>query len=620
MPTEFINAPGPFLGVSCLRWRWNDGQAIRPPFAVNVDISRGTIRCREGFTTIKRYTNTYRVLGVKGFRTVSDEPLVAALLWDEANFKTRFNVFGMDGSQISTSDLDIGVYPLGHAPNPWGFASFELMTSANGATVWITTPHGRVHEYSYDQSRLKPIVTKVNRLWKESPEADHHPFLDVLPRASIVHKFAGYTIYAGLDPKQWLGSSIRFADDQTDLSEEMIASSREQVRYPENCFLVSQALQPTNVKAKDFFGVASGQKITGISSLNSQLLIFTESAVHTAEFGGFGSSPVSRLGTLVEGVGCVSPRTVVSGRGRVAWMGHDGFHVWDGGQVRKISDDIEDMFQQTGWRADPLYSLGGTMGQFAYPFRIAKAQMHTACGVFDEERQCFWWSVAVDGADNDDIEKQARVCLLYYPSMDSWSIYTNGTNSTLSMTCMDSFFDGSEHRLLFGDQWGGIHFFGGDTSDKNKSSSGADGDTRLGIPMVWNSPEMQLNPNATYAARTIRVTQKATGSEPAVSWAVETERTFDSTDGVPSSTGLISQSPSQDPPESTDRTHLWSKGTWGEFNWHGGGVWRSRQSVSSALVGQAFRVGFAEATNYQLGLKGEIHSFALEVDAKRDIT
>ena len=42
--------------------------------------------------------------------------------------------------------------------------------------------------------------------------------------------------------------------------------------------------------------------------------------------------------------------------------------------------------------------------------------------------------------------------------------------------------------------------------------------------------------------------------------------------------------------------------------------------MSSSLVGQAFRVGFAEYTNYQLGLKGEIHSFALEVDAKRDIT
>ena len=617
---------GPFLGVSCLRWRWNDGQAVRPPVALNVDISRGSIRCRDGFNTIKRYTNTFKVLGVRGFRTTNGTPLIAALLWDEANQKTLFNVMDMDGTQISTANLDIGVYPLGHPPNPHGYASFEDFGSASGNSLWITTPHGRIHQYDYDDDRKSPHILKTNRHWPASNDKDSRPYLEVLPRASIVHNFSGWTIYSGIDPNQWMTSTIRIPVDQTELPEGYVGNSRETVRYPANVFLVSNPAEPTNVKATLFYDIGAGEKITGLSSLNSRLLIFTDSGVHIADFNPETENPVSQIGPLVRGSGCVSHRTICEGRGRVAWMGRDGFHIWDGSAVQKISDDIEDMFQPPGWEPSPMYSLAknGPLTNFPWPLRISKAQLDQACGTFDEERQCFWWSVPVDGADADDLEKPSKVCLLYYPHMDSWTIYANTGASTLSPTCLHSFFDGTEHRLIFGDQWGGINVFGGNTSDRNKSSTGARNDTTVSIEWVWQSPPLELDPNMTYAARSLRSMISARGAEAigleAVRWHIETERSFDQVDGEMSFSNVLSSSPSADPPESTTRSHIWGGSTWGAFKWHVNDFWRIRKSIHGSIVGQFFRVGFSDSADSARNRNTEIHSFSIEVQPKRDIT
>lgn len=624
--STFINASGPFLGTSCLRWRWNDGQAMRSPVSINVDTSRGTIRPREGFSTIKRYTNTFKVLGVRGFTTTNATPLIAVLLWDEANQKTLFNVIAMDGTQVSTTSVDMGVIPLGHPPSPHGYPSFESFSSATGNALWITTPHGRIHEYSFDADRTKPRLVRVDRDWPFSNDKDGVPYLEMLPRAQIVHSIAGFTVYAGLDSAQWITSTIRIPGDQTLISEGFIGNSREAVRYPKNVFLLSNPAEPTNVKAYWYFDVGAGEEITGLTSLNSRLLVFTKSSVFIADLGDPGGDPpVTQIGPLIRGVGCVGHRTISQGRGMVAWMGYDGFHMWDGGQVRKISDDIEDMFLPTGWAPGPLYGFGRyLLERFPWPIRISKAQLNQACGTFDEERQCFWWSVPVDGADDDDIEKPAKVCLLYYPGMQSWSIYINTGGSTLSPTCMHSFFDGTEHKMIFGDQWGGINVFGGEPSDVGKTSSGGRSDTKGSVHWIWQSPPMQLDPNMSFAARSLRVTMNAIGVPFSVGtapqWYLETERSFDQTDGQMSFTGDLGASPSADPPQSTNKDHYWSIGTWGSFKWHGPGIWRSKHSIPGAAVGEHFIVGFSGAAGGSTARQTEIHSFSIEVQPRRDIT
>lgn len=625
MASEFLNAPGPFLGMSCLRWRWNDGQSMRPAVAINVDTSRGTIKVREGFRTIKRYTNTFKVLGVRGFTSTLGEPLIAILLWDEANYKALFNVIGMDGTQVSTASVNMAVVPLGHPPSPHGYPAWEDFQSVNGSSLWITTPHGRIHQYQVDDDRRRPSVVKVNRQWKQSTELDAKAYLEVLPRASIVHSFAGWTVYAGLDASQWMTSTLRIPVDQTEMPEGWIGNTRETVRYPENVFLISNPTEPTNIKAEWFYDIGAGEKITAVGSLASRMLVLTKQAVYAVDFDPAGIRPVRSIAPLVRGIGCVSHRTMCNGRGVLAWMGYDGFHMWDGGQVRKISDDIEDMFRESGWLPSPMYSLAksGPLDSFPWPLRISKSQLDQACGTFDGERQCFWWSVAVDGADEDGIEKPQKICLLYYPAMDSWSVYINSNSSTLSPTCMHSFFDGTSERLIFGDQWGGINVFGGDPVDRDKDSTGADGDTDRYIEWLWQSPPLEMNPNITYRAKTLRILQNSRaygdrGNE--ARWHIETERSFDQPDGEMSFTDFMSETPMRDPPVSEDQAHYWGTGTWGAFKWHAPGMWRSRKNIHGNCVGQFFKVGFSDTSASQGSRNTEIHSFAIEVEPKRDIT
>ena len=625
MASEFINVPGPFLGTSCLRWRWSDGQSMRGTVSINVDTSRGTIKSREGFKTIKRYTNTFKVLGVRGFKTTNGEPLIAALLWDEANYKTVFNVITMDGEQVSTASDDMALFPMGHPPSPHGYPAWEDFSSVHGTSVWMTTPHGRIHQYQYDDDRLAMSLVKVNRQWSEAADKDAKPYLEVLPRATVVHSFAAWTVYAGLDGQQWSTATVRFPAAQTEMPEGWLSNTREAVRYPPNVFLVSNPGEPTNVKAEWYYDVGAGEKITAVGSLMSRMLVFTSEAVYAVDFDPAAAQPVRSIAPLMRGIGCVGHRTLCEGRGVLAWMSHDGFHMWDGNSVRKISDDIEDMFQQSGWRPSPMYSMAknGPLQTFPWPLRISKAQLDQACGTWDHERQCFWWSVAVDGADEDDIEKSQKVCLLYYPAMDSWSIYINSNSSTLSPTCIHSFFDGSAHRLIFGDQWGGINVFGGDPSDRDKASSGADGDTDRYIEWLWQSPPLELNPNVTYRAKTLRVLQNARGYGDRGNqskWHIETERSFDQPDGEMSFQDFMSQTPMLDPPTSEAQDHIWGTGAWESFKWHVPGMWRTRKNIHGNCVGQHFIVGFSDTSEAQRSRNIEIHSFSLEVEPKRDIT
>lgn len=638
MATEsgYISATGPFRGISCLPWRWNSQDGMRSPLAVNVDFSRGSIRCRPGFETIKRFSNR-KVLGLHGFTSMEDKRYIAVVLWDDSNFKTEFNVIDAKGNLVIASNVDMGAAPLGHPPNPYGYVRFIQIQSS----LFMTTPHGKPLYYNINRLKTAPKVVKVGDPLPASLDRDELAYFDSLPRASVLHQFGSQLIWAGLSGNEYLSLSKQIPAAQSDLPEDELTSNRDALALSGNAFLWSDPLQATNIRATAWTLIFGSARVTGLASSGGSLLVMTENQILRADPDEIGAK--YHLRPLVEGIGCVEARTIAAGGGVTAWMSGDGFYMWDGQQISRISADIDDMFQPGGWRPAPMYKLSAnTGGMFPYPFRIAKTALNEASGVYDQTNQCFMWSVPVTGGHERSNAVPKRVLLVFWPMMDSWSIYTGSgrtTPSSMNPTCLSSFYDGTRYRVIFADDWGGIHGFAEHHSDKRIDSTGARNDADVKIQWLWQSPGLQADRNMVARARSLRVEQKAIGASSGIDpsaaafsydhkWYIDTEKAFDQVDEVTTSqdnqsaSGDLETSPNEAPPLNQNTDHYWGADApgWGAFKWHAQDNWRVRYSVQSNLVGQSFKVGFSDYTDKVSARQMEIFSFDLEVQGKRDLT
>jgi len=672
MPIESVpvRMGGPFVGVSCLRWRWKTEQGVRSPLAINVDPSRGTIKPRDGFLTMRRPSDQYRTLGVRGFSTSRGDRLIAVIYWKEQTFETLFEVLSTSGEPIDASfPISLNTHPTGLPPDPFGY---PVWLELHGRLLF-TTPIGRAYVYDYVRDKVNPRVLQADSDWESSEDKTSFPYLANLPACSIMHSFNGQMIYAGISFEHYNTTTTPIPQNQTEIPAQNLGLQRGHVRYPASTFLMSDPAMPTAVMAKSYFDVGVGNNITGVSSINNQLLIFTESSV----FSGTGTpGGLQSIGILTDGVGCIGHRTISSGRGLVAWMAQDGFYTYNGSQIRKISDDIEDLFTPTGWRSAPMRGVSQELlKHFPFPFRIMLAQKQRACGTFDVQRNCFWWSVPVGGTTDvynsrlGEDEAQAAVCLVYYPAIDAWAVYAPTLASTFIPTCFHSWFDGSQMRLLFGDELGGVNTYGTSDTDRTQAATTVRSVASSSIAWLWQSPGMEAHPNVTGSARSLRVRQKAIGgayedaSGVAVritggrKWYVEADKTFDESAytavGVSGSdtvtvgtaivqtsetSGTLFTSPTQaglgkqtDPTGENkpglehSQAHYWrgAGSKWSDgstvleaFEWRMPSYWRARYSLESYVTGQSFYVGFGGTSSRP----AEIIDFDLEVQPKRDIT
>lgn len=87
------------------------------------------------------------------------------------------------------------------------------------------------------------------------------------------------------------------------------------------------------------FAAAAGE-ITGIVPGFGQLYIFTPNRVEIL-VGTGGVTTTEGIQTLLEGVGCVAPRTIATHAGVIFFLGHEGVWQLVGGQVRLVSRNIE---------------------------------------------------------------------------------------------------------------------------------------------------------------------------------------------------------------------------------------------------------------------------------------
>jgi hypothetical protein len=639
-----LSAKG-FNGVSCKR----GAPLSKAALSFNVDTSKGTIRPRDGFVTVKRFYPSVtsgspskaiavRVLGVKSFLTSNGDSLILVIMWDENTYKLLMAVIDQQGAVIDSSmPFSISDFPYSVKPGPYMFPVFQTM----GPRVYMSFPSGQVFYYSHSENPNKLMTPEVGASVFRS---ETFGYLEEVPQASVITEFMGSMVYAGFDGEEQTAYSFDLPQEQTDVPEFLVNVGRGSVTEARGTIYMSDAGMPEAVPSATYQTLGTGEKITALHGIGSTLYAFTNQSIFVGSFDA-GKQSVGLMGKAVSGVGCVSQRTVVEGKGLTAFLSVDGVYALSGGSVVKISSDIDDMFTEDGWEIAPIYNMSQTkMINVKYPFKILHSQLKFACGGYDQVRNLMWWSVPVAGTHVDEVytnqyqngsvdEIIARVCIVYDPGRQSWNIWGSTDNTTFIPTCFDMTFDNGRPRFLFGDEFSGVNAYGEDVADRVSSDDGG----RLfdsGTPFTWfwQSQPFELGPSTVGSVRSLRVKQKARGGNFTVSqktnWFLESEFSFDEPNGELSFTGTISGNPSELYPKEKAANHIWgtsvtsssSGSSWGSVRFHKGSTWKAKYSVNNNIVGRSFSVGFSGLQVTDRGQREDIYDFDLEIQPKRDVT
>ena len=215
---------------------------------------------------------------------------------------------------------------------------------------------------------------------------------------------------------------------------------------------------------------------------------------------------------------------------------------------------------------------------------------------------------------------------MYSPKQQNWAIWGASDGSSLIPTCFDVGFDSGRPRFIFGDEFSGVNAYGEDSVDQGSASTGGrTPENGIEFKWFWQSQPLPIGEAVAGSARSLRVKQLARGGDLTAAdktdWHLETEFSFDQTDGELSFTNTMSPNPSELYPKSATPTHIWgSNSTWGTVKWHKKSTWKARYSVDNNIVGRTFQVGFSGTANRQRSLNENIYDFDLEIQPKRDIT
>jgi hypothetical protein len=460
------------------------------------------------------------------------------------------------------------------------------------------------------------------------------PYAETIPAAACVEMHHRRLWIAGFDGETPISSSIELPDDQNLVSEDLVTASRTGVIPPRNGLMHSNLDMPEAFTFDNFMWVPfAGERVRGLASTVAGMLVLGEHTTCLVT----GTPGQYVVQTLSQDVGCVSPASVVHGRGIVCWMATDGFYAFDGSGITRISDDIGDMFRPGGWREPPLRSLGVVAANHFHPFLIARSRLREASGAWDPVRQLFFWAVPMSG----EVTPKHMACLVYNPMVGAWSFWSADTTTTSGFypTAFTTIYENGETSLYFGTTNGQVSIYGKDPLDKidDIQAGGArvtgklrqvDNDlaaNRSGFDWMWMTPRLEASQNISVAVKSIRIRQLATGAAGArpPTFHIDTERAFDQSGGQLSETGVLAASPSAGPPSPTTPYHYWGKGTWSSgtapFNWAMPDIWKARYNVSGQTVGHTFRIALNETVADDAG-RVEIHDIELEVQPKRDLT
>ena len=144
-----------------------------------------------------------------------------------------------------------------------------------------------------------------------------------------------------------------------------------------------------------FLRVSSGTRIIAVQKTRQEMLVFTDSSVHSMQFLGF--PDIFGLQELEHNASCASPRCVVASNNIVFWMGTNKFYYYDG-RVNTLPCSLRDYV---------FNDINFDLLQYIY------------AGTVEEYNEIWWFYPSKNSSENDSyIVYNYKQQIWYYGSLD----------------------------------------------------------------------------------------------------------------------------------------------------------------------------------------------------------
>lgn len=218
------------------------------------------------------------------------------------------------------------------------------------------------------------------------------------------------------------------------------------------------------------------EEITGVSSLNSRVIVFCKSSVWRLDgffdFLGRGAVTKVKIGDVT---GCISSNSIIKTVEGIFFAGEGGFYYTDGNSVLKISEDIIEAYKG---------------------FTNTEAKKKRINGAYDPVNKRIWWGVQVDSSSQD--------CDTCYILDLNWGISDSMPFTTASGTS-DNFRPSAlafvDNEMLRGDSRGYIFRHNEDLRTDPKVDTGAAASTWSDATIIYNYRSCALNFGTNYVRK-----------------------------------------------------------------------------------------------------------------------
>lgn len=293
-----------------------------------------------------------RPLGAFCFDSPDGESWILSLWYETGDYNT-FRVTTTSGQTVASGNLDlvlftgydrIGLEPLEPSTEIYTFCRYyDTVFFANGGALWRWQP----------RTALRPYLCQAFHNGQNQGIGIYATGTIRGVKALAVHQ--GSLVLGGFErdsllsldaPVDVTGDGMVTSADATQVGGFYLQPNRQGVFLDPYTFMVSDTEQPLCFNIDNISQIGSHLGITALASANERLVIWTSGETFQA-LGPVADPLSSTVQVVSRGIGCVGPRAhAQTDAGWLMWLSDTGVFAWGDGGPKKISDQINELFDR----------------------------------------------------------------------------------------------------------------------------------------------------------------------------------------------------------------------------------------------------------------------------------
>lgn len=337
-----------------------------------------------------------------------------------------FRVFDIDGNAIgSAQNLTTAFGEVARDEVLCSFVDTFLRPTDTGISrpaVLVTTDQASyVYEPTVDAANLRRVAVSTDA---QRVNTSNLYYVDQSMPGPITEVHQTRVYYAGFRSGYRLylnGTLATVANGQASSPPEAyIGAGRAYLTSAPHVLMWSDENDPCGVPSVNFAMVDPGERITGLHSTGSALLILTDKGIWALTGSTIADFAIQKL---THGVGCVAHESVVTVGGVVYFAGRDGIYAFGGmgaPEAVKLSPQLDPLWEGGEQIATHLPEVVKYLTGYGFPWVAQQAQLPRMVGRHYARPNQIWWSLPVSGPWNATAH---GLTLVYDVQGNAWNVY-----------------------------------------------------------------------------------------------------------------------------------------------------------------------------------------------------